>query len=63
MLRCERCGTSFSETRGRKPASSPRCRVRDGVVVALTGADPESRPERQADSPASVAARRGNQKM
>jgi hypothetical protein len=35
MLSCERCGTSFSETRGRRMASCPRCRVRDGVVAPL----------------------------
>ena len=37
MLSCERCGTSFSETRGGRLASCPRCRVRDRVNVPLTG--------------------------
>lgn len=42
MLSCERCGTSFSETRGRKLASCPRCRVR-GVSAPLA-AMPDDKP-------------------
>jgi hypothetical protein len=37
MLKCERCGTSFSEVRGGSLASCPRCRVRDGVSAPLVG--------------------------
>lgn len=40
MLSCGRCGTSFSETRGTRLASCPRCRVRDGIAAPLVAAVP-----------------------
>jgi hypothetical protein len=36
MLRCERCGSSFSPIRVGAAAHCPRCRARDGVSVPLT---------------------------
>jgi hypothetical protein len=50
MLKCERCGTSFSEMRSGRLASCPRCRVREGVAAPLVGRKPEGRAAPPAES-------------
>jgi hypothetical protein len=36
MFRCERCGSSYSETRGVGLENCPCCRLRDQVAAPLT---------------------------
>jgi predicted nucleic acid-binding Zn-ribbon protein len=44
MVKCERCGSSFSAIRATEFQNCPRCFLRDGLAVPLIAASPFEQP-------------------